>query len=312
MRELSVGRYEKSLSDYLTGMFPLLTAGMLNKFLRENKIKVNGKKVPLYTALSEGDTVSLYISDDLLRIPTKEDAYTFARADIDIIYEDDNILVVNKPSGIPVIDDDWKVFDTLMNRIRLHYDGTGISPRLCHRLDTGTSGLVICSKSDVFHERMLEMFRTGELEKDYICLVRGRPERKGTYSAYLTKNSRRGYVTVTEDRRTPLAKPIQTRIDSFMSKGGVSLVKIGLITGRTHQIRAHMAFLGMPILGDSRYGDNSLNRKFSLKYQCLCCRKIVLGLFDDPQLEYLSDMSFTAPDPWFVAEFDKGRFDLKN
>ena len=307
MKEIRVKKYEKHLSDYLIGEFPLLTYGKLNKYLRENKIKVNGKKVPLDTSLESGDIIALYLSDDLLSVPTEDTAYTFAKADIDIIYEDDDLLVVNKPSGIPVVDDDWRVYDTLINRIKKHYDGTGISPTLCHRLDTGTSGIVICGKTKRFTEFALDLFRNRDLDKEYVCLVRGRPERQGVYKAHLTKNSRRGYVTVSESPSS-LSKPIETRISTIRTIGDYSLLKVGLITGRTHQIRAHLSFLGMPILGDSRYGINSLNRRYNLKYQCLCCRIVTFGIIDDERYSYLSDRSFVAEDPWFVEKFNNGEF----
>ena len=311
LKQIYIQKNAKSLSEYLTGSYPLLKPGTLNKFLRNNKIKVNGKKLPLSTPLAKGDVISLYIDDSWFEKPEKNNAFKFSGKNLEIIYEDENLLVVNKPAGRPVMDDNWQNFDTLINRVKNHYFSNNIpvSPALCHRLDTGTQGLVMIAKNEDFLQFMLEMFRDKNLEKEYICVVKGIPEKKkALYSAYLTKNAKQGYVTVSEKSRGSLSKPIQTHVSVIESYGDFSLLKIGLITGRTHQIRAHLAYLGMPVLGDSRYGINSLNRQLKLKYQLLCSHKITFSRVGSTKYSYLSGKSFVCPDPWFVESFNKREF----
>ena len=311
MKQIYITKNEKNLSAFLQDSYPLLKTGTLNKFLRANKIKVNGKKVPLNTALKKGDVINLYIEDTYFEKPNQKNAFKFAGKNIDIVYEDENLLVVNKPAGIPVIDDNWQNFDTLVNRVKNHYftNNSDCSPALCHRLDTGTSGLVLLAKNDEFLQFMLDIFKDKELEKEYICVVKGIPKQKNaTYSAFLTKNAKDAYVTVTTNAKNNTSKPITTKVTLVESYGDYSLLNVGLITGRTHQIRAHLAFLGMPILGDSRYGINSLNRQLKMKYQALCSRKIKFGKITDNRYSYLSEKEFMCADPWFVESFYKREF----
>jgi len=311
MKQIYITKNEKSLSVFLQANYPMLKTGTLNKFLRSNKIKVNGKKIPLNTPLNKGDVINLYIDDIYFEKPNKNNAFKFSNKNIEIIYEDENLLIVNKPAGIPVMDDNWENYDTLINRVKNHYFSinSDCSPALCHRLDTGTSGIVLLAKNDDFLQFMLDMFREKDLAKEYICIVKGIPRQKNaTHNAWLTKNAKQGYVTISEKSKGNISKPISTEVTLIESYNDYSLLKIGLITGRTHQIRAHLAWLGMPILGDSRYGINSLNRQLKLKYQTLCSHRITFGKIDDKRYSYLSDKTFTCPDPWFVKSFYEREF----
>ncbi len=311
MKQIYITKNEKSLSVFLQDTYPLLKTGTLNKFLRANKIKVNGKKVPLNSPLKKGDVINLYIEDSYFEKPNRKNAFKFSGKNLEIIYEDDNLLAVNKPAGIPVIDDNWQNFDTLVNRVKNHYfiNNTDCSPALCHRLDTGTSGVVLLAKNPEFLEFMLEVFKDKELEKEYICVVKGIPKQKNaTHNAFLTKNAKDAYVTVTPKAKNNSSKPITTQVSLLESYGDYSLLKVGLITGRTHQIRAHLSYLEMPILGDSRYGINTLNRQLKMKYQALCSRKIKFGTITDNRYSYLSGKEIICPDPWFVDSFYKREF----
>lgn len=311
MKQIYVTKNEKSLSAFLQGSYPLLKTGTLNKFLRTNKIKVNGNKIPLNSPLKKGDVVNLYIEDTYFEKPNQKNAFKFSGKNLEIIYEDENLLVVNKPAGIPVTDDNWQNFDTLINRVKNYYYITNkdCSPALCHRLDTGTSGLILLAKNQEFLGFMLDMFRDKELEKEYICVVKGIPKQKNaTYNAYLTKNVKDAYVTVTPNTKNSNSKPITTKVTLMESYGDYSLLSVGLITGRTHQIRAHLSYLEMPILGDSRYGINSLNRQLKMKYQALCSKKIRFSEITDARYSYLSRKEFVCPDPWFVESFYKREF----
>ncbi len=311
MKQIYIQKNEKTLSGFLLSNYPMLKLGILNKFLRSNKIKVNGKKVPLNTPLNKGDVLNLYIDDMYFEKPTRANAFKFSGKNIEVVYEDENLLAVNKPAGIPVNDDNWQNFDTLINRVKNHYylNNTDCSPALCHRLDTGTQGLVLIAKNNEFLEFMLDVFRNKNLKKEYICVVKGIPAKKSAlYSAYLTKNAKQGYVTVSDKAKNNMSKPIQTQVSLIESYGDYSLLRIGLITGRTHQIRAHLAYLNMPVLGDSRYGINALNRQLKLKYQALCSHKITFGAITDTRYSYLSGKEIVCPDPWFADSFYKREF----
>ena len=311
MKQIYITRPEKSISHFLSDNYPLLKTGTVNKFFRNNKIKLNGKKAPLNTPLKKGDILNLYIEDSYFEKPDKDTAFRFSSKALEIIFEDENLLVVNKPAGIPVIDDNWQNYDTLINRVKnyCYLNDVDCSPSLCHRLDTGTQGIVMLAKNNDFLQFMLELFKEKSLQKEYVCVVKGIPQKKTeTYSAYLTKNPREAYVTVSAKAKNSNSKPIQTKVTLVESYNDYSLLNIGLITGRTHQIRAHLAYLGMPVLGDSRYGINALNRQLKMKYQALCSKKITFGQINDSRYSYLSGKSFECADPWFVDSFYKREF----
>ena len=305
MKTITVkNKTEKTLQKYLQDEFPLLRTGILSKSHRLNKIKVNSKKIPLDRKLRQGDEISLYIGDELLIKPNKTNYFLFSGDSLDIVYEDDNLLVVNKPAGIPVTDENTANYDTLINRVKKYYKNTNVTPALCHRLDTGTSGLVLIAKNRDFSEYMLGVFKNHLIKKEYVCLTYGIPQKNHSlHSAYLTKNARESYVTITQKPKSKDSKPIETEIFLNGHYDNYSYLTVNLITGRTHQIRAHLSYLGLPILGDSKYGNNSLNRKLKLKYQLLCSKTVQFGVLDDKRYSYLSNMRFTAPDPWFIEAF---------
>ena len=297
----------KRLDIYISERFPLIRPGNFNKLIRQNKVKVNGTKVTAGQKLIKGDAISLYLADEMFLQPNKDNAFMFAASTVDILYEDDNLFVVNKPSGISVISDDWQEFDTLTNRIKNYYHKNNLGdniPQLCHRIDTGTSGIVVLAKNEKALEFMFDMFRDKQMKKKYICAVKNNPKIKdGVYKAYLTKNSQRGFVTVSDKPLNKSSLDIETGIKTLDSFDDYKLMDINLYTGRTHQIRAHMAYMGMNLLGDSKYGDNNLNRKLKLKYQLLCSYHLKFGKIEDKDFEYLSYKEINCPMPWFVESF---------
>ena len=297
----------KRLDVYINEQFPLIRPTSLNKFVRQNKVKVNGAKTIAGQKLVKGDVINLYLNDDMFIQPNKDNAFLFASSQVEILYEDDNLFVVNKPSGISVISDNWQEFDTLTNRIKHYYHKNNLGnnyPQLCHRIDTGTSGIVVLAKNDIALEFMFDMFRDKQLKKKYICAVKNNPKIKdGIYKAYLTKNSQRGFVTVSDKPLNNASQDIKTGIKTLDYFDDYKLMDINLFTGRTHQIRAHMAYMGMNVLGDSKYGDNNLNRKLKLKYQLLCSYYLKFGRIENADFEYLSYKEINCPMPWFVESF---------
>lgn len=297
----------KRLDLYISERFPLIRPNAVNKHLRQNKIKVNRNKPTANYKLAKGDIISLYLNDDLLIQPHKENSFLFASSAVEILYEDENLFVVNKPSGISVISDNWQDFDTLTNRIKHYYFKNNLGdniPQLCHRIDTGTSGIVVLAKNEKTLEFMFDMFRDKQLKKKYICAVKNNPKIKdGIYKAYLTKNSQRGFVTVSDKPLSKSSLDIETGIRTLDSFDQYKLMDINLFTGRTHQIRAHLAYMGMNVLGDSKYGDNALNRQLKLKYQLLCSYHLKFGRIENSDFEYLSYKEINCPMPWFVDNF---------
>ena len=261
------------LDNYLTQQYPALTPGRLNKALRENKIKLNGKKQPLSTRVMAGDEIKLFILDDVLDADRRVEgpAWKNARTPAQVVYDCPQILIVNKPAGVAV---DGPEDDTLLNRALLYLNKQGeykendlYTPALCHRLDTGTSGLVIIAKTPEAEELFLSAIKNREVQKTYLCVTFGRPvPPDATLGGYLLKDADRG------------------------------------ITGRTHQIRAHMASIGCPILGDSKYGNNSANRELKLKYQALCAWELTMPRFTQPDFAFLSGKTFHAPKPWYYQQ----------
>lgn len=293
------------LDKYLMEQFPALGLGRLNKALRENKIKLNGKKQPLATRVQNGDVIRVYLLDDQLGLTSQEGPeFLQARAPAEFIYENDDLIVANKPAGIPVDGDEA---DTLLNRVlrRLYEEkrwDAAHEPRLCHRLDTGTSGLVIVAKTPEAEELFLAAIKNREVKKTYLCVTFGRPmPPDATLGGYLLKDADRGIVKIVEDKQ-PGAKEVETRYETIAVSGRLALLKVQLITGRTHQIRAHMASIGCPILGDSKYGNNTANRELKLKYQALCAWELTMPRFTQPDFEFLSGKTFHAPKPWYYQQ----------
>lgn len=278
------------------------------KLFRQKDVKVNGKKVDIQYMLKDGDTLSIYLKPDLLEKFKKEYVAKPVEADFDIIYEDDNILVANKPRGLLVHSDEKEKQFTLANMLvsyltkKGEYDpknSYGFVPGPCHRLDRNTTGIVICAKNLPAMQELLELFRERtRIRKTYTTLVKGKMNLSGTIDIPLIKDPKKGMVrsgTLKEGAKTAITE--YRRIKQYST---CALMEAELLTGRTHQIRAHFAFIGHPIIGDGKYGNFEINKEFDdiygLKSQFLHASTFEF-LKIGGVLSYLSDMKFSAPLP---------------
>ncbi len=312
MRELEISKNDSGqrLDRFLQKSFPLLTQGTICKLSRKNCIKVNGKKVDVKTHLNEGDILKLFINDELLEPKKQDNDFRSVSAEINIIYEDKNILLVNKPVGMVVHEDDGNETDTLINRIRSYLYKKGeynpenencFAPSLCNRIDRNTSGIVISAKNAESLRIMSQKIRDRELKKLYLCIATGKVEPKSaTLTAYLEKDSKQNIVKVS-GKKTKTNLTIKTKYKVLRYDGENSLLEVDLLTGRTHQIRAHLAYIGHPLLGDGKYGSNKVNKQYNMKYQALCSHKLIFRFTTDAGiLQYLDKKEFETPLPEFV------------
>lgn len=302
------------LDKFISKAVPGLPQSLMYKYIRLKRIKLNGKRCEISTRLNVGDVLQMYINDEFFGTVSEHEFLTVP-SEIDVVYEDENILLVNKKCGMVVHEDDEKTADTLINRITHYlyvkgeYDPereASFAPALCNRLDRNTSGIVICAKNAESLRLLNRIVKEREITKNYLCITLGTPTPKeATLTAYLEKNESTNTVFVS-DKKTPSNKTIVTKYKVIKSQNGLSLCEIDLITGRTHQIRAHMAHIGHPLLGDGKYGINSENRARNIKTQALCAYKLTFDFKTDAGiLNYLNGKSFEIKDIWFVKEYFK-------
>lgn len=301
------------LDKFISKAVPNLPQSLMYKYIRLKRIKLNGKRCEISTRLNVGDVLQMYINDEFFTTSDSENEFLNVPSDIDIVYEDENLLLINKKCGMVVHEDDEKTADTLINRITHYLYDKGeydpdreasFAPALCNRLDRNTSGIVICAKNAESLRLLNRIVKEREITKNYLCITLGTPiPKEATISAYLEKNESTNTVYVS-DKKTPTNKTIITKYKVLKSQNGLSLCEIDLITGRTHQIRAHMAYIGHPLLGDGKYGINQENRQRGIKTQALCAYKLTFNFKTDAGiLNYLNGKSFEIKDIWFVKEF---------
>ncbi len=289
-------------------------SGFIYKMLRKKNITLNGAKASGSEHLKAGDVIRIYFSDEtFFKLSGKRiETITDLSSDHDIagmiIFENEDILILNKPAGL--LSQKASVLDVSLNELCIRYliDKNELTeekisvfkPSVCNRLDRNTSGLIIFAKNYSAAASLSEMLKMRELKKYYLCLVKGRVEKSERTDGYLVKDESKNRVSVYSDPREGASHIITeyTPVEIFKE---ATLLKVKLVTGKTHQIRAHLAFTGHPIFGDEKYGDRKINAlirdRYGIKHQMLHSYRLIIPDNAKGCLNELSGMSFEAPLP---------------
>ena len=317
MKEITVGKNDagQRLDKLMGKLFKTMPANLIYKYIRTKHIRINGKRITQNTVVAQGDIISFYISDEFFSDESKP-TFMSAKPQINAVYEDNNILIVDKPTGLLVHSDETEEKDTLINRILAYLYSSGeydpqkenaFAPALCNRIDRNTCGLVIAAKNAEALREMNGIIKERLIEKYYLAAVHGKmPQNVGRISGYIQKDCASNTVSVKSKRTSKDDKSAMTEysVITYDARSDLSLLEVRLITGRTHQIRAHMASIGHPLLGDGKYAVNADDRKKGFKHQALCsyCLKFTLNGYDGA-LRYLKGKELYANEPYFIRLF---------
>ena len=309
------------LDRFTAKVVPLLPSSLAQKYIRIKRIKVNGKGSKRDYKLAVDDTVQMYINDEFFDIPNEKNIYLkISDPALDIVYEDENIILINKPVGTLCHGDSDFDYVSIISRVQAYLQKSGewrprdensFTPALCNRIDRNTSGIVIAAKNAETLRIINEKLKQQEIDKYYITIVHGIPNPKNATleryifkdavknRVYVTKNNQPGAKTAIMEYRTIASTNLDTP-----QKTGLSLLECKLITGRTHQIRAQLADIGHPILGDGKYGNGRLDKIYNESKQALCSYKLIFNFkTDSGMLNYLNKKTFNLSDIQFKDKY---------
>lgn len=299
--KISINDSGQRLDKFILKATVDLPDSLMRKYIRIKRIKVNNAKSTNNYRLMEGDTVQCYINDEFFEHTVKTFSSEYNK--LNIVFEDDNIILVNKPAGLLSHNEDGDETNTLIHHIRSYLYNTGaynpenensFIPSLCNRIDRNTSGIVIAAKTANALRVMNEKIRDREITKKYLCIAVSRNmDKGGKIQNFILKDTKENRVYI---HKNPVrgAKTAITLYNIIDKMGELNLVECELVTGRTHQIRVHLSSIDAPLLGDSKYGLNAINRKYKEKYQLLCSYKLKFDFTTDAgELNYLKNKEFT-------------------
>lgn len=289
------------IDKFLSKSLRKLPTSLMYKYIRNKKIKVNGKRCEAKQMLMVNDEITCYIAEEFFEV-AKDYSFLQARSEIDIIYEDENLIIMNKEVGLLVHSDDKEEYDTLVNRMK-HYlykkgeyhieEEQSFTPSLCHRIDRNTQGIVIGAKTAQALRDMNKRIHDGKLEKKYLCIVEGKmPKQEDIVIAYHKKENQEVSIL---DYPLEGYKEVKTGYRVIKERKGLSLLEVRLYSGKSHQIRAVMAHLNNPLYGDTKYG--AMRRSYP--YQALCAYHVYFELVED-SLAYINGKTFEIKDIDFL------------
>ncbi len=265
----------KRLDKVILQELPYVNINTFYKTLRKKDIKVNNLRVNCNVIVHKGDELTIYINDNINENKFK----------LDKLYEDENIIIIDKPIGIEVTGK-----NSLTEIVHNLYKEKEFKPMPCHRLDRNTIGLILYAKNKEALEILQEKFKSRQIEKHYLALVYGNPRKnEENLTAYLFKDNKKSKVYISDVPKKGYTKIITKYKVLNRNADNTALLDVEIKTGKTHQIRAHLAYIGIPIIGDGKYGINKINQKFKKKYQMLISYKIKFAFTSDSGiLNYLN------------------------
>lgn len=297
---------------YLAKLMKDAPKSFFYKMMRKKNITLNGKKATGNEKLEKDDEIKLFLSDETFEKFAGSMKVKKAVCKLDIVYEDEHVLFINKPAGMlsqPAKEEQTSLVEYLLGYLEEKGDVTEetlktFKPSVCNRLDRNTSGLVAAGKSLAGLQELSKLFHDRTIHKDYLCIVKGQVKGEAHIKGFLYKNTETNKVSVYETMREEVL-PIETKYTPLASNGKMTLLKVRLITGRTHQIRAHLASIGHPLAGDIKYGEEGFNRyfkeKYKLRYQLLHAFQMQIPEIEG-KLQHLSGRTFTAEPPDYFTQ----------
>lgn len=298
-------RLDKFLTKYVKSM----PKSLLYKGIRKKRIKINGKRAEINYMLKPGDKIELYINDEFFEEKNTDSVFMDLEPMLTVVYEDENIILMDKRPGILVHEDEDEKVNTLLNHMKAHLYRKGeynpekensFVPALCNRIDRNTGGIVIGAKNAEALRILNDKIKNREIKKFYLCLVQGKLKKKSDIlKGFLVKNTDQNRVYIHEAPQKD-GKTILTKYKVIKENKLTSLVEVELLTGRTHQIRAHFASIGHPLAGDGKYGTNEFNKQVGMKHQALYSYKLKFEFSDENALSYLNGKTFEVDDVPFA------------